>query len=674
MPRPSPPIVGSSIIGSALAGVLVISLLPAQAPANAVVPAVAGISAATDMSEAGATAAGTSDAADSELQNQIDPGPLPQYSKPPLPTTRASIKGARSQCQYGSWASLHADAEDAQNIMRGQARVTQFGTFKLTKNPNWRWKSTLDSSGNGQMHSLHWMLPLLRYGVKTGNQAMIKRFYVLIKDWIKDNPPKKPRIGSAYGQIQTGFRLLTLSCALAGPAPNRKLIKKAIKTQGQYVSKHWINVNNVSFLQAGGLYAAGCSLKKAAWKKRGLELMRRSSAKMIAADGSVREGSMIYARNTYLWTQQSIARVRACGNKPKPEMLRSDLIPNFLGDGARPDRRYEALGDGYSPVIDYEDGPANSSLRYAASGGTQGFAPNKYKIYEAGFIFGHSGDSDSRPFDKQTYYSIRTGPGQASEYHAHSDAGAITIAANGRHQLFDTGQYKDVNDAAARFIRTRAAHNNISMNGVSYTAPRPVVTAANSTADGDFTGIYDPAYSGGSLQRSVWYDRVGDYFVVMDDVQMPIMGSFFATWNLHRNRGVQINDQAVHSTGSGSNISIFNVGEPVMFDSATGSKAPWRGWNSAKYGELVPSPTVRSNANGPVRRLVTVLVPRPGGAGFDYASATGTVAFDVANIQTTINGTTYAIAMTTSGVTRVPVPTPTPSPTPEPSSSESELP
>lgn len=595
--------------------------------------------------------AAQSDASDTELQNLIDPGPLPQYSKPPLPTTRASVRGAASQCQYGSWASLGTDEADAINLMHGVARVTQFGTFKLAKNPSWRWTNSLDNSGNGQMHSLHWLLPLLRYGVKTGNRAMIKRFYALIKDWIHDNPPKHPRQSAAYDQIETGFRMLTLSCALAGPAPNRKLLVKAIKTQGDYIRKHWINVNNVSFLQAGGLFAAGCTLRNSKWMKRSLNMMAKNSSKMIAPDGSVYEGSLIYSRNTYLWTQQTIARVRACGRQPKPAMLRSDRIPDFLGDSARPDGRYEALGDGYSPPIDVEDGPANSSLRYAATDGAQGYAPNNYKVYQAGFIFGHSGTG---PTNKQTYYSIRTGPGRPWQYHAHSDAGAITIAGFGKELLFDTGQYKDANDAAAKYIRTRAAHNVISMDGVPYSAPAPTVTASSSTSDGDFTGIYDPAYSGGSLQRSVWYDRVGNYFVVMDDVQMPRMGTFFANWNLGRDRGVEVDDQAAHSTGKSANVSLFNVGDPVTFDYATGSQNPWWGWNSMRYGELVPSPSIRAHAAGPVRRMVTVIVPRPPGAGTDYATSIGTVAFDVADISTTINGTTYHINMTANGVTRLP--------------------
>ena len=95
--------------------------------------------------------------------------------------------------------NTNTDAADANNIMRGQARVTQFGTFKLKKNPSWRYTSSLDSSGNANMHALHWALPLLRYGLRTGNTAMVNRFYTLVFDWIRtirqSGPARVPLMG-----------------------------------------------------------------------------------------------------------------------------------------------------------------------------------------------------------------------------------------------------------------------------------------------------------------------------------------------------------------------------------------------------------------------------------------------------------------------------------------------
>lgn len=586
--------------------------------------------------------------------NEIDPGPLPEYSEPSF-TARKTRSKAAGQCQYGSFGSLATDAADAANIMKGRARVTSFGTFKLTKNPSWRYTSALDRSGNGLMHALHWALPLLRHGLKTGNQKMVKRFYALVHDWIKDNPPRKPRQSGAYGQIESGFRMLSLSCALAGPATKRKVIVKALKQQATTAVKRWGNVNNVSFLQAGGIYAAGCAVGNKKLRTQGLNRMKWNSSKMIAADGSVREGSMNYTRNTYLWTQQQIARIRNCGGQVPAALNRSNNIPAFLAYAVRPDSRFEALGDGVPNKVNVTDSPAGSSLRYMATAGAQGVPPaSNYARFEAGFIFGHSGYGSTQPFRNETFYSVRTGPGHSTEYHAHNDAGSLTVAADGGQLLYDTGQYKYANNPAQWFVYSRAAHNVVSLDGRSANAPRPTIVTSTSSVDGDLTSLVDPAYPGTWLQRTIWYDRQGDYFIVMDDISMDRVGTFYLNWNLGRDRGTVVDGQSVASTGSGANVSLINVGNPVSYTVAAGETSPYRGWNSAKYGELVPSPSVRAHAWGPANRIVTVIVPRASEVAASTASATGTITPAGVDVTTVKGEQTYRVSLTPSGAVRLP--------------------
>ena len=71
----------------------------------------------------------------------------------------------------------------------------------------------------------------------------------------------------------------------------------------------------------------GCATGDKKLRNKGLTLMARNTSKMIAADGSVREGSLIYSRNTYKWTQQQIARIRGCGVRVPAELLRADRTP-----------------------------------------------------------------------------------------------------------------------------------------------------------------------------------------------------------------------------------------------------------------------------------------------------------------------------------------------------------
>lgn len=595
---------------------------------------------------------------DARDANEIDPGPLPQYSQPaftsPSVTSRKTPAKAASQCQYGSFGRLDTDAEDATNIMNGQARVTSFGTFRLTRNPSWRYTSSLDRSGNGLMHALHWALPLLRYGMSSGNQAMVSRFYELVHDWIKDNPAKKPRQAKAYGQIESGFRMLSLTCALAGPATKRTKIVKALKDQANIAIKRWGNVNNVSFLQAGGIYSAGCAVGSKKLRTQGMKRMKWNSAKMIAEDGSVREGSMNYARNTYLWTQQQMARIRNCGGNPGAILRRSDKIPDFLAYSVRPDSRYEALGDGVPNKVAIKDTPPGTSLRYMATKGEEGTPPaSLYKTFDAGFIFGHSGYGSEQPFRQETFYSLRTGPGHATEYHAHNDAASLTVAAEGSQLLFDTGQYRNSGDEAQWFVYSRGAHNMISLDGRTSAAPRPWVTTATTSEEGDLTSIVDPAYEGTTLRRTVWYDRRGDYFIVMDDVAMDRLGTFFANWNLGPDRVVEITEQGVTTSGSGANLSLVNVATPVTYSLVAGQRNPYRGWNSQKYGEMSPSPSLRAHAAGPISRLVTVIIPRADGVDAGAVSATGVLTAEGAEVTTAKGEDVYRVSLTPTGAVRL---------------------
>lgn len=612
----------------------------------------------------------------------IDPGALPSAAGVPQHlSNRAGGKvkaatrgGAASQCQQSLWGPLAGDAAEANAIMAGRFELENYGVMVVKPNPNWRSQRSLDYSGNGLQHSLAWSLPLLRVGTATHNQAMINRFYALLTDWIKDNPIRKPRQAAAYGQIETGFRLLTMTCALAGPVPSPKIAKKiagSLQTQGKFGSKHWSSVNNASFHHAAGIYAAGCALNNGKIKKAGLRFMSRISGRMIEADGSVNEGSIRYAKNTYLWTQQEIARVRACGSAPSAELRRSDLIPGFLANGVRPDGRYEAIGDGNTNRANPADASANANLLYAATDGTQGTVPSQlFSSYRAGFIFGRSGWGQSRSFGRETFYSVRTGAGRPAVFHAHSDQGSFTLSSLGKELVLDAGPYRTTSDAMAGFIRTRAAHNVVNIPGAKTSAPAPRVSAAASSGDGDFVSLTDSSYgSKANIARTVFYDRTGDYFIIMDDVQSKSARTIFQNWNLGASRSVALTQAAdaqpgrADTDGGGSNVSLISVGTPSTQQVLTGSTSPYAGWNSANYGLIEASPSLHVNAFGKTARFVTVVIPRSSSTSAGAVSAVGELTAEGAVVTTTINSVGYRVSLTRGGYSRMEVPPPAPTPT-----------
>ncbi|MGV1036315.1 MAG: heparinase II/III domain-containing protein [Candidatus Nanopelagicales bacterium] len=648
MPPVTPPrrFAGRLRLGAVVATVAAVALLVPDAVAQASSPAT---SAAPSIARS-ANGDTSDDAA------ELAPGLLPTRAElnPVVPRTGFGRR-ARGQCQQGNWGPESDDYEMARSIMRGAGQIRPFGIMRLGKNPSWRRQGSLDASGNGLMGSLHWTMPLLRVGMKTGNRAMVRRFYYLVEDWIRNNPPHRPRQSDFYGQIESGFRMLTLSCALAGPAPHRRFLVKAMREQGRVAARRWRSVNNTSFHQASGIFAIGCSLGDSSLRRKGLRFMKRISRRMIEPDGSVHEGSLNYSRNTYIWTQQEIARVRACSAAVPPSLVRSYRIPAFITAGTRPDRRMEAIGDGGAQRNKVEITAPGSQFRYAVTGGSEGVAPTTlFSRFRTGFIFGRSGWGTQRPFNRETFYSVRTGPGPAVEYHAHRDAGALTVASGGSQLLFDAGQYRYARNAAAGFIRSRAAHNVLSVQGVSPVSTAPRVDVATSSLDGDFVRLRDYSYRGVGLQRIIWYDRVGGFFVVQDDIASSKTRTVFQNWNLGRDRSVAVGAGTATTTGAGANLSIVSIGSRPGYSSVSGSRDPWRGWNSQKYGELVRSPSVHVKARAGRQRLVTVLIPRGAGVVPEAVGATGNLNAAGAQLAVTTPAGVRNLQVTSSGVVELP--------------------
>lgn len=590
-----------------------------------------------------------------------------------------AIRRAKAQCiPYSRWKGLSDDYKRARDIMvKRRTTIDPYGTLRVPKNPNWRRQASLDYSGNGHMHSLFWALPLLRVGRKTKNKRMIKRFYNIIYDWIKDNPPNRPRQASAYGQIQAGYRMITFACAFAGPAPKRAVLWKALKREYKVASRSWRSVNNASFHHASGILAMGCVLGNRRYRNRGLSLLSRITGNMVASDGSVKEGSVHYAYSTYGWTKQQMMRVSACRVKIPSTLKRVDKIPQFLGMAIRPDRRFESIGDGHADIAQERYAPSRSWWQYSASAGARGTRPTiKYRAFQAGVLFGRSGWGVNQAFSRETFYSLRYGPGPRYQYHAHYDGAAMTLAAAGKQLLVDPGQYRLKGGSVASYLRTRSAHNTVTVGGHSSTTTVPLLRHAQTNAEGDYTAVLDRPYKNSSIERKVWYDRKGNFFVVMDDVKLSKSASMYQNWNLNQGSSVAIEANGVHTSGSGANVSLISVGTPTAQRFYRGSKSPWAGWSAPKYGSVGASPSVRMVTSGKQARFVTVIIPRQPGIQKASVTATGELTGNGAIVQVSAaDGEKYRLQLHQRSVVRLPVlpddPESSSAPTDDPTDAES---
>ncbi len=251
-------------------------------------------------------------------------------------TLKANIAAATAQCKMGLGAWQSGDKARANELMAGRADLGQYGSFRLAADPKWRPVSTLDSSGNGHMHSLHYLLPLLRVGVSSGNPAMVDRFYFLVRDWLGDNPKGGHSSRYAWGPpIYEGFRSLVLVCAAAGPRGHQQWLLRGLVRHGQILSdyRRYEGINNASLHQSMGLYALGEAMRRPAWREIAIDRIQALAVLLIHEDGSDEEGALGYAVNNYRWFGQAVERLRRGGDPVPSQLGRLAAVPAFIAHG-----------------------------------------------------------------------------------------------------------------------------------------------------------------------------------------------------------------------------------------------------------------------------------------------------------------------------------------------------
>jgi hypothetical protein len=553
-------------------------------------------------------------------------------------TATINVAAAASQCAMGLGRPQKGSVEKAVALMAGHASLGEYGSFHLAANPSWKPVSTLDSSGKGYMHALHYLLPLLRVGVRHHDTAMIDRFYFLVHDWFNDNKPGGTWSRYAWGPpIYEGFRSLVLVCAAAGPRGNAPWLMKALKQNGEMAAStaRYEGINNASLHQQMGLYAIGATIGRPAWRRLAVQRIDALAVRLIHTDGSVEEGAITYAVNDYRWFLEAAERMRRAGDPAPAWLSRVAAIPGFIAQATRPDGRTEALGDSSPNLLAPPTRWAGTAAEWSSTNGAAGVAPSStFASYAGGYVFGRSGwGSATRPYSDETFYSLRAGT-TSSIPHAHDDSGSLTLYSHGSELLFDTGQWEYLYGTTRQFIVSRAAHNVVLVNGVRRSDPRPALTTAQAP-DLDMSTVVDTGYEGVTLTRTVAYDRADDVVLVWDRLAAPKDVTGSQQWGLGRDRTVDLQQDTAHTTGPGANVSLFFTAGGAPLDVKSGAKSPMRGWNSEAYGEIAPAPSLRATQRGSQLSWLTVIAPRADGVPGSAYSATSSVSTTGASVLLT---------------------------------------
>ncbi len=410
--------------------------------------------------------------------------------------------------------------------------------------------------------------------------------------------------------------------------PGQNWIDSQIPAQVNYSAQHWMGAWNHGLLQDLALLRIGCGYPAHAWGGQPVKWRAIARQQMldsfapnrlgpaIDAQGVTNEQSTGYASFAHTLWVAAEQELTACGY-PVPAMIKTRvaLMPMFIAQSVQPDGNVAQIGDTYQLPPAMVPG---SPVTYAATKGRRGSPPaQRVAVYSAGYVFGRSGwGTKARPFGRQSFYSLRFGPGR--EIHGHDDHMSVTYYARGRNLITDSGHDGYVASAYREYLRSPEAQNVLVMPGVPFNSAAPTtLTRQFIGTSGQFFEFADTAFDGHPRDRSIFISQRPDMMVVLDSATGA--RSYQQLWHLDPALTVTTLTPscavARPQPDDGTRLWICQVALPgqALPPGSTqvirGQTHPWQGWVSRQMLQRTPADVVAINRTGTSTAILTVVVP-----------------------------------------------------------------
>jgi len=502
----------------------------------------------------------------------------------------------------------------ADQIMAGQLQLGTFEAVALPEDPTWREAAfSGDLNWLFNFHALRWVLPLLQAGQETGNPAYTDRATFLLQDWIATNPRRGAPNAMAWNDHATAWRASMLACAASviGTPPwlNDGLqVHGAVLASNSFYVKH----GNHALNQDIGLLDVGCSLGNESWQTLAASRLATLILESVDVEGVTNEQSIGYAEYNYKHYGRARSHLTNCGVPVPSTFSRIDLMPQFLAYATNPDGFYEQLGD-----TDLKQVPnvVGTEAEFAATSGLSGLRPGStIKRYAAGYLFARSGWGEAIPFNQETLFTLRFGPGRQGDgaAHGHADGGSLTLSALGRRLLIDSGKFTYADGGWRQYFIGRTAHNVVAVDGLSYNSAQPTRIRTSTKPTSLLAVTTNAGYKGVSQQRRVMWSRSGNFLVVDDTLSSASIRTFRQTWHLPTDAAPTIAGQRTDTHGEPSNLAVVQLINKPVSRIVTGATKPIQGWISNTYQTKEAAPVLEARLRGRSVRFLTLLVPYTG--------------------------------------------------------------
>src|ERR1043165_8837710 len=403
----------------------------------------------------------------------------------------------------------------------------------------------------------------------TGDERYARAFVSHLEAWMDANPPK---LGINWASsLEVAFRSISWLWAFhffkSSPSLTPEVVKRAWKflyLSARHLESYlstYFSPNTHLTGEALGLFYIGTLLPKfkeaQRWQELGSRILVEQIPIHVQRDGVYFEQSSYYNRYTTDFYLHLLLLARA-NQLALPSQVEDALVLllDHLMYITRPDGTTPLFGDDDGGRLAMLDVRAANDFRGTLATGAVGFNRSDYKFVagdaaeELLWLTGVAGldhfDSivateplkTSVPFTEGGYFVMRDGWTPESNYllfdcgphgslscgHAHADALAIDVAANGRPVLVDPGTCTYTGSKELRdWFRSSQAHNTVTLDNESSSIPGGAFTWKTkltcrlrkwiSEERFDFiSGEHD-----GSLQRSILFVK-GEYWIIRDTV------------------------------------------------------------------------------------------------------------------------------------------------------------
>ena len=549
-------------------------------------------------------------------------------------------------------------------------------SFNYGKDIDWRYWPVKDNELRWQLHRHKWFTPMGKAYRLTKDEKYAEEWALQFADWIRKNPlveiPKDlyEMQDEATGEaenVRFAWRPLEASHRLADQINQFVLFLPSPAFTPEFLTqflanyhKHALHVmrnysaqgNHLLFEAQRVLYAGAFfpEFKDAAeWRKSGIGILNREIKKQVYPDGGQYELDLHYHPACINIFCKALRMADVNGFRQEFPQSYADTIESmivFYMNLCYPDYTNPCFSDAKRGNPKTEQGyykewlklfPDNAQIRYFATGGKEGTAPQNLSkgFLDSGFFaFRNGWNTDA------TVMVIKAGP--KGEWHSQPDNGTFELWSHGKNLFPDSGSFVyEGNEEVTRlrnWFRRTASHNTLTLDGRNLEKRNSITRKWQPEGDVQCLVTENESYEG-LTHRRTFYFVDNTYFVIVDEAS----GDAAGTVNLHY--ALCDGKKAIDKQHS-SLVSAFEGDVQVKLRCFAPEQTEMKeeeGWYSTAYRQRTERTAVSWNTpkqSGSPVRYITVIYPylRPAKApAIEARFADGTT------VEVTIDGKTWTL-------------------------------